>query len=119
MSAKWSISNLPALAAICLLLLWCSPISAQERDTVIIVKHDTVYLQRKPDTVVTGRTRHSRYDRRVHRYRKRWEALIPTHTKIQFAGNMGLLSLITASATNGKRIFFWVSCLNISPTAPN
>ena len=54
MSAKWSISNLPALAAICLLLLWCSPLSAQERDTVIIVKHDTVYLQRKPDTVVTG-----------------------------------------------------------------
>ena len=42
MSAKWSISNLPALAAICLLLLWCSPLSAQERDTVIIVKHDTV-----------------------------------------------------------------------------
>ena len=87
MSAKWSISNLPALAAICLLLLWCSPLSAQERDTV--------YLQRKPDTVVTGRTRHSRYDRRVHRYRKRWEASIPTHTKIQFAGNMGLLSLGT------------------------
>ena len=27
MSAKWSISNLPALAAICLLLLWCSPLS--------------------------------------------------------------------------------------------
>ena len=95
MSAKWSISNLPALAAICLLMLWCGPLSAQERDTVIIVKHDTVYLQRKPDTVVTGRTRHSRYDRRVHRYRKRWEALIPTHTKIQFAGNMGLLSLGT------------------------
>lgn len=95
MSAKWSISNLPALAAICLLMLWCGPLSAQERDTVIIVKHDTVYLQHKPDTVVTGRVRHSRYDRRVHRYRKRWEALIPTHTKIQFAGNMGLLSLGT------------------------
>ena len=55
MSAKWSISNLPALAAICLLMLWCGPLSAQERDTVIIVKHDTVYLQHKPDTVVTGR----------------------------------------------------------------
>ena len=95
MNAKWSISNLPALAAICLLMLWCGPLSAQERDTVIIVKHDTVYLQHKPDTVVTGRVRHSRYDRRVHRYRKRWEALIPTHTKIQFAGNMGLLSLGT------------------------
>ena len=84
-----------------------------------IVKHDTVYLQRKPDTVVTGRTRHSRYDRRVHRYRKRWEALIPTHTKIQFAGNMGLLSLGTGW-DYGKRnqwgngCFFWVSCPKIS-----
>ncbi len=37
----------------------------------------------------------NRYDRRVHHYRKRWENLIPTHTKIQFAGNMGLLSVGT------------------------
>ena len=86
MNAKWSISNHPALAVICLLLLWCGSLSAQERDTVIIVKYDTVYLQRKPDTIVTGRVRHSRYDRRVHRYRKRWEALIPTHTKIRQHG---------------------------------
>lgn len=34
----------------------------------------------------------SRYDRRVHRYRKHWESLIPTHTIIQYAGNMGLVS---------------------------
>lgn len=55
MNAKWSISNQPVLAAvICLLLLWCGALSAQERDTVIIVKHDTVYLQRKPDTIVTA-----------------------------------------------------------------
>ena len=47
MNAKWSISNHPALAVICLLLLWCGSLSAQERDTVIIVKYDTVYLQRK------------------------------------------------------------------------
>ncbi len=39
--------------------------------------------------------RENRYDRRVHRYRRHWEALIPTHTKIQFAGNMGLLSFGT------------------------
>lgn len=65
------------------------------KDTVFVTKYDTIYLQHKPDTVVTGHVRHSRYDRRVHRYRRRWEALIPTHTKIQFAGNMGLLSLGT------------------------
>jgi len=35
----------------------------------------------------------SQYDRRVRRYRKHWEALIPTHTIIQYAGNMGLVSV--------------------------
>lgn len=34
----------------------------------------------------------SRYDHRVRRYRKSWEALIPTHTIVQYAGNMGLIS---------------------------
>lgn len=37
----------------------------------------------------------NRYDKRVHRYRKAWEKLIPTHTKIQYAGDMGLLSFGT------------------------
>lgn len=38
---------------------------------------------------------YSRYDQRTHRMRKNWERIIPTHSKIQFAGNMGLLSLGT------------------------
>lgn len=37
----------------------------------------------------------NRYDKRVHKYRQTWEKLIPTHTKIQFAGDMGLLSFGT------------------------
>lgn len=65
------------------------------RDTIILVKYDTVWMDSKPDSVVQSIGKTSRYDHRVHRYRKRWEALIPTHTKIQFAGNMGLLSLGT------------------------
>lgn len=93
MSAKWFISNRPALAVICLLL--SLPLAAQERDTVFVIKHDTVYLKSNQDTVLTSPVRSNRYDRRVHRYRKHWEALIPTHTKIQFAGNMGLLSFGT------------------------
>ncbi len=36
-----------------------------------------------------------RYDKRVHRYRRAWEALMPTHTKIQMYGGMGLVSLGT------------------------
>lgn len=95
MNAKWSIFNRPACIAI---LLWMSASSAlaqEKRDTVFIVKHDTVWMTRQPDTIVKSRVKKNRYDQRVHRYRRNWEALIPTHTKIQFAGNMGLLSLGT------------------------
>ena len=37
----------------------------------------------------------NKYDKRVHKYRRAWDKLIPTHTKIQFAGDMGLLSFGT------------------------
>lgn len=33
------------------------------------------------------------YERRVQRYRAAWDALIPSHAKLQFAGSMGFLSL--------------------------
>lgn len=95
MNVKWSFFSQLILAVICLLSLGNSPLSAQEKDTVIIIKRDTIYLQHTSDSVVIGAVRPSRYDRRVHRYRKRWDALIPTHTKLQFAGNMGLLSFGT------------------------
>lgn len=32
------------------------------------------------------------YDKNVNRYKSAWEKLIPTHGKLQFAGDMGLLS---------------------------
>lgn len=35
----------------------------------------------------------TRYDRHVARYRHRWESLIPRHTVMQYAGNMGLISM--------------------------
>lgn len=44
-----------------------------------------------PDTLQTK----TKYERRVHRYRRHWEALIPSYTKMQYAGNMGLLSFGT------------------------
>ncbi len=43
-----------------------------------------------------------KYDHRVHHYRKAWEALIPTHTKIQTYGGMGVVS-IGAGWDYGKR----------------
>ncbi len=42
--------------------------------------------------IKTSQVETSRYDRRIHRYRQRWENLIPTHFKVQYAGNMGFLS---------------------------
>lgn len=95
MSAKWFTFNRPIVAVVCCLLLldWSS--SAQAQDTVTVVKHDTIYLHHNRGTIITTSVQSSRYDRRVHRYRRHWNALIPTHLKLQFAGNMGLLSVGT------------------------
>ena len=35
----------------------------------------------------------TRYDRRILRYRKHWDVLMPTQTVIQTCGNMGIISL--------------------------
>lgn len=46
------------------------------------------------DTSLTDTTNtKSRYDRRIHRYRKQWNSLIPTQHVMQFCGNMGLVSV--------------------------
>ena len=67
-----------------------SIIAFHEGDSAFtIVKADTV-LPYVPQRVLrTG------YDRRVHRFRRNWERIIPTHSKIQYAGNMGLISFGT------------------------
>ncbi len=91
MNAKWFIFKylrLPSAGLMTSLasLLLCAPALSQE------VNHRPVIQ----DTAqVSTQKEYSRYDRRVHRYRNRWEVLIPTHTKLQFAGNMGLLSIGT------------------------
>lgn len=38
-------------------------------------------------------TRTSKYDKRVHYIRQHWASLIPTQHIMQFAGNMGLVSI--------------------------
>ena len=64
------------------------------KDTVYIVKQDTVWLEReKANQVYESEVQPNSYDKRIHRYRKRWESLIPTHIKLQYAGNMGFLSM--------------------------
>ena len=44
------------------------------------------------DTIYVEQRQESRYDKRVHRYRKHWAALIPTQFVVQNAGNMGVVS---------------------------
>ena len=43
--------------------------------------------------IIRDSTESGRYYRRIHRYRKHWEALIPTQHIFQYAGNMGLFSV--------------------------
>lgn len=56
-------------------------------------REDSIYFMPEDDAdVFQSEVRVGAYDKRVHRYRKRWEALIPTQSVVQFAGNMGFLS---------------------------
>lgn len=99
---KWSIIKYRNYFAIALFLIaichtgTTTAFTPALQDTTVITIHDTLYLP-SPETesIAVSPVKPSRYDRRVHRYRRHWEALIPTHTKLQFAGNMGLLSIGT------------------------
>lgn len=44
------------------------------------------------DSIYTEQASPSHYDKRIHRYREHWGALIPTQFVVQNAGNMGWLS---------------------------
>ena len=101
-----------------ILLSISGPVSATYRtDTIIntykadslrfIIKADSIIAFQAGDSLFTiikadsvlpaasKKVKHTRYDKRVHRFRRNWERIIPTHSKIQFAGNMGLLSFGT------------------------
>lgn len=51
--------------SILLLLLFCAPAIAQEN---------------------------RKYEKKIERYQSKWQGLIPTHSKLQYAGSMGLIS---------------------------
>lgn len=103
---------------IIILLFFTCPSSATcKTDTVInTYKRDSLYFAVKADSIIAFHTgdslftiikadtvlpvipkavKRTGYDNRVHRFRKNWERIIPTHAKIQYAGNMGLLSFGT------------------------
>lgn len=95
MNTKWFI--------ISLLALFASTAEAEERkkhvvvDTVYITVYDTIFVdlrEAEEDSIfIKYDDEPSKYDRRVNRYRKHWGRLIPTHIMLQYAGNMGFMSL--------------------------
>lgn len=98
MNAKWFISKqrlLRAATGIALCVSAIAPLAAQHSDTIYIIQRDTVWMPAGRSNIDSADIRPTRYDRRVHYYRRSWQALIPTHAKIQFAGGMGLLSFGT------------------------
>ena len=122
MNAKWHIINHLACAVVFLSVCSFSAFS-QERDTIFIIEHDTVWMDPQPDTIIESQTRENRYDRRVHRYRRHWEALIPTHTKFSLPAIWGCCHSvpdgITAKETNGKQTYSSEYCPNTTPNVPS
>lgn len=66
---------------------------ASESDSISIAD-SLLYLDIEPTEKVRVETQEmSRYDRRIHRHREHWAQLIPTQLVMQYAGNMGLMSI--------------------------
>lgn len=119
MNMNWlNIKYIGRAGLIIILLFFTCPSSATcKTDTVInTYKRDSLYFAVKADSIIAFHTgdslftiikadtvlpvipkavKRTGYDNRVHRFRKNWERIIPTHAKIQYAGNMGLLSFGT------------------------
>lgn len=86
MIMKWLNFNSIIGMAVLSLLFYTENVAAQTD------KNDT---KQKIDTIQTTQSKYSKYDKRIHRFRKGWNSLIPTHNKIQYAGNMGMFSFGT------------------------
>ena len=84
-----------SLLLLCILSLLPANLKSQDfvpQDS-LMNREDSIYFMPEDDAdVFQSEVRVGAYDKRVHRYRKRWEALIPTQSVVQFAGNMGFLS---------------------------
>jgi hypothetical protein len=109
MIMKWLNFNSIIGMAVLSLLFYTENVAAQTD------KNDT---KQKIDTIQTTQSKYSKYDKRIHRFRKGWNSLIPTHNKIQYAGNMGMFSEpvgITEKEISGKRICSSASYPNMTP----
>ena len=71
------------------------------QDSILIPQKSQATIEEEEGIFTEVPKHYRKYDKRVHRYRSAWEALIPTHTKIQYAGGMGLWK----TRTMGNRPF--------------
>ncbi|MGN1263595.1 MAG: hypothetical protein ACI4TW_06115, partial [Prevotella sp.] len=73
-----------------LLMASCLPaVAAEGEETGLNEEAATVVCaEEENDTTV-----YTNYDRRIYRYRRLWNYLIPTQTIVQYAGNMGMISV--------------------------
>lgn len=61
--------------------------------TAVLTKAHSTTRNSATDSIYVEQADESHYDKRIHRYRKHWAALIPTQFVMQNAGNMGYLSV--------------------------
>lgn len=73
-----------SIAAICFVSVISLKGQNVKADTIYIT--DTIYLNKK---TVVG------YDKKIEKMYSRWNRLIPSYSKVQFAGSMGLISVGT------------------------
>lgn len=141
MNMNWlNIKYIGRAGLIIILLFFTCPSSATcKTDTVInTYKRDSLYFAVKADSIIAFHTgdslftiikadtvlpvipkavKRTGYDNRVHRFRKNWERIIPTHAKIQYAGTWdcspSVQGGITENGINGKQIYCSDSSRNI------
>lgn len=89
------LSNIKILVLSSLLMLLPSAVSAQKSlpDSTAVSDSLKYFANDNPSSTVFREEASTRYDKRVHYYRKRWNALIPTQQVTQYAGNMGMFSI--------------------------
>lgn len=63
--------------------------STDRLDSIMYLSHSRI----GGENIVVDTAANVRYAERIHRYRKHWATLVPTQHIIQYAGNMGLISL--------------------------
>ena len=53
------------------------------QDSILIPQKSQTAIEEEEGIFTEVPKHYRKYDKRIHRYRSAWEALIPTHTKIQ------------------------------------